>query len=166
MKILPPLEDDDTMIAALCYPFWYIASWMVFLSKKKDEPFVKFHAIQSLYFGLALLLINLLLTLIVFGISRCVPSAAGIIRQDVVWKGYMWKGLFLLGVFLVYLFLVVLGMIVVFYYAYKTYRGVYFKIPFIGQRIEDRYFAHLRDSDEEPPGAQGHLPPPVSRIPL
>jgi uncharacterized membrane protein len=175
MKILPPLEDDDTMISALSYPFWYIASWMVFLSKKKEEPFIKFHTLQSLFFGMVMFLVNLVLTLIVYGIFRCVPSAAGIINQpehEVVWKGYMWKGVFFPVIFAIYLFLLFIGMIIVLYCAYKTYRGVYFKIPYIGQYIENRYFSYLKEADEdapEPPAApvpRAGLPQAGRRPPL
>ncbi|MDQ7826748.1 MAG: DUF4870 domain-containing protein [Candidatus Eremiobacteraeota bacterium] len=150
MKILPPLEEEDTMLSALSYPFWYVTAWFVFFSRKKDEPFVKFHTIQSIAFGLAMSAGYLLLIFMLVGIFHCVPSLRKIIHeQGFVWKGYMAQGFFMVAVFLVFLLLFFVGLSLILYYSNKAWKGEYFKIPFIGQRIEDRYFSYLRDDVEQ-----------------
>jgi uncharacterized membrane protein len=153
MKILPPLEEEDTMIAALGYPFWYIVTPLVFLSRKKDEPFVKFHVLQSLFFGLATLGACIILTLILAGIFNCVPSLKGIIREGFVWKGYIWKGIGFVILFIIFNFIFLVGFSMVLYYSYKALRGHYFKLPFIGSFIEKKYFRYLMDDDEVSRGA-------------
>jgi uncharacterized membrane protein len=147
MKILPPLEEEDTMIAALGYPFWYIVTPLVMLSRKKDEPFVKFHVLQSLYFGIVTLVASIILTLILAGIFHCVPSLKGIIQQGFVWKGYIWKGIVFVILFLAFNFLFILGFCIIFYLSYKAFKGQYFKIPFIGAFVEKTYFRYLMDDD-------------------
>lgn len=51
MDILPPLEADDRMFSALSYPFWFITSWWVYFTPKRNEPFVMFHVYQAFYLG-------------------------------------------------------------------------------------------------------------------
>lgn len=148
MKILPPLQEEDSMLAALSYPFWYIVSWLILLSGKKDDPFVRFHAIQSLVFGAATSVASLFITLMFCGIFRLVPSAAKILKGE-VWKGYMWQGVIYVILFTLLCFILFIISVVVFYYAYRAYKGEYFKIAIIGARIEEKYFMFLRDQEDD-----------------
>jgi uncharacterized membrane protein len=151
MKILPPMEEGDTMIAALGYPFWYIVSPIILLTKKRDEPFMKYHALQALIFGAALLVFQIIVFLIMLAIFSCVPSLKGIIRDGYVWKGYMEKGCFFLAVFIVVIFVYLILMSIVFYFAYRAFRGDHFRIPFIGAMLEKKYFSYLEDPLPEAP---------------
>lgn len=146
MKILPPLQEEDNMIAALSYPFWFVVSWLVLLSHKKEEPFVKFHAIQSLLFGIFISFASLLLIAVLWGVFQLVPSIGKMLSGE-VWKGYMWKGLFFIIILTIFYFIFIVGCVIVYYYAYRAYKGDYFKIPIIGNMIENRYFKYLIDEE-------------------
>lgn len=148
MKILPPLQEEDSMIAGLSYPFWYIVSWLVLLSQKREEPFVKFHAIQSIAFGVFTTFCSIVLTLLLWGAFQLVPSKSKMIMGEFIWKGYMWKGLFFVILFTLFCLALCVFWIIVMYYAYKAYRGEYFKIHLIGDKIEHRYFRYLDDEGE------------------
>ncbi|MGV8124093.1 MAG: DUF4870 domain-containing protein [Candidatus Xenobiia bacterium LiM19] len=145
MKILPPMEEGDTMIAALGYPFWYIVSPLILFTRKREEPFMKYHALQALIFGAALVVAQIILFLIMIGIFSCVPSLKGIIRDGYVWKGYMEKGCFFLSVFVIVILIYCVMLSIVFYFAYKAFRGDHFRIPFIGVMLEKKYFSYLED---------------------
>ncbi len=145
MKILPPMEEGDTMIAALGYPFWYIVSPIILLTRKRDEPFMKYHALQALIFGAALVVVQIILFLIMTGIFSCVPSLKGIIRDGYVWKGYMEKGCFFLSVFVIVILVYLVMMSFVLYFAFKAFRGDHFRIPFIGAMLEKKHFKYLED---------------------
>ena len=47
MKLLPPIESQDTMLSALSYPLGFFVSPFLLFSKKKEDSFVRFHAIHK-----------------------------------------------------------------------------------------------------------------------
>jgi len=51
-----PQSDTNKLLAALGYPFMIIALIMILTDPGKKDPFVKFHAWQALFLGLAYLL--------------------------------------------------------------------------------------------------------------
>ena len=54
----PDVTSDDKLFAALCYVFFPIVSIIVFLMEdKKNRPYIRFHAVQSLVVGIVLYLI-------------------------------------------------------------------------------------------------------------
>lgn len=146
MKILPPLEEEDTMLAALSYPFWFITSWLILITKKKEEPFLKFHALQSLILGGVMTIGYFIIGMILVGIYHCTPSLKNIISGK-VWQGYMWQGVVFVILFSLFWLIYIIGSSIVFFFAYKAYRGGYFKIPYIGNYIENKYFSYLREEN-------------------
>ena len=48
---LRPQEDNDKIMAALCYVFYIIMSVVILATDMKNKPFLKYHAYQSLVFG-------------------------------------------------------------------------------------------------------------------
>lgn len=62
-QLNPDITSDDKLWAALSYiPFvWpFIAIIMLLMDDKKNRPFIKFHAVQSLAVGVAAFLLSFL----------------------------------------------------------------------------------------------------------
>lgn len=56
----PPAQSDtNKLLAALGYPFWVIALIMVLTDTGKKDPYVRYHAWQALFYGIALFVIGL-----------------------------------------------------------------------------------------------------------
>lgn len=53
---LQPQEDSDKIVAALSYIFAPILSVIILVTDMKNKPFLKYHAYQSLTFGIALII--------------------------------------------------------------------------------------------------------------
>ncbi len=51
---LRPQEDNDKIMAALCYFLIVIMSVVILATDMKNKPFLKYHAYQSLTLGIAL----------------------------------------------------------------------------------------------------------------
>lgn len=45
---MPDVTDDDKLWALLSWLFWPIAIIVLLMEEKKDRPFIRYHAIQSL----------------------------------------------------------------------------------------------------------------------
>lgn len=68
------VTQDDKLWAALGYPVAIVALIVLFMDEKKNRPFIKFHAIQSLIFNVALWVIYFILSAVSFGfLSLCFP---------------------------------------------------------------------------------------------
>jgi uncharacterized membrane protein len=131
-QIIPPLSDDDKMVAGMCYPAWFAASPWVLLSDRKNEPFLYFHALQSVFLGAAttiLSIISLLLMYLLFFHG----SLKSLSNQTPDLQRQMGCGLVSIMVFTVFL-LVVMG---IFFFQLwlggKASSGSLFKLPLIGQ---------------------------------
>lgn len=48
-----PLSDQNKLLAAIGYPIWIVALIMALTDTSKQDPFVKFHAWQALFLGIA-----------------------------------------------------------------------------------------------------------------
>lgn len=77
MSEQPSMEEvtsDDKLWAALGYPIALIAIIMLFMEDKKNRPFIKFHAVQSIALNVVFFLIATILSVITLGIGGiCVP---------------------------------------------------------------------------------------------
>lgn len=110
------------MVAALSYPFWFVISPMVLFSEKKKEPFVHFHALQALIFGsisTAGLLVSLFVMYLLFRLLSILPG--GIALGAVLFIVF----------FSAYLILLLADFLLILYYAYRTFQGETFSIPFV-----------------------------------
>jgi uncharacterized membrane protein len=68
------ITSDDKLWAALGYPIFIIALIMLFVEGKKDRPFIKFHAVQSLALNLVAWVITIILSVVTLGIGAiCAP---------------------------------------------------------------------------------------------
>lgn len=96
---------DQNMAAALTYPFGFITG-LIFLLIEKENRFVKFHALQSIFTSIALILISIILGF--------VPIIGWIIS--------------ILATPIIFVFIIVL--------IFKAYKGEWFKVPVIGDMAE------------------------------
>jgi uncharacterized membrane protein len=69
------ITSDDKLWAALGYPISLIALIMLFVEGKKDRPFIKFHAVQSLAINVVAWVIATILSIVTLGIGAvCIPA--------------------------------------------------------------------------------------------
>jgi uncharacterized membrane protein len=72
-----PTEDitsDDKLWSALGYPIPIIAIIVLRIEEKKERPFIKYHAVQSLIFNIALWILIMIVSAVTLGIGAiCAP---------------------------------------------------------------------------------------------
>lgn len=120
---------DPKVAGALSY-IWIVG--LIFYFIEKENRFVRFHAMQSIIFGIAnsvimsvLAVLAIILTF-AFGIGGAVVGGGiGMLVQMLVWVVWLIFWLFVL-VFLI-------GLV---FAAVKAYQGQMFKLPFIGNMAE------------------------------
>jgi uncharacterized membrane protein len=120
----------DTNIAAALAYIWIVG--VIFFIMEKENRFVRFHALQSILFGLlwivavfVLMIVNVILAVIVGVAAGAAGDAGGIIGM-LVW---------LISMFVWLIFpLVFLGVLIL--SAVKAYQGKTFKLPIIGNMAE------------------------------
>lgn len=129
-EILEPLKEDDKMLAALMYPFWYVVSWMILASDRKREPFLRFHALQSLVFGGAATVGFVIFSFAIY-----------IVFKVLSWLPFMRSTSPVVGIIFVLFFIT--WIIALFalaglclYYASRTAKGEVFKIFYLGNLVE------------------------------
>ncbi len=72
--VTPEITSDDKLWAALGYPIVIVAIIVLLMEEKKDRPFIKFHAIQSIAANVAFFIIGIVLSLVTLGFGGiCVP---------------------------------------------------------------------------------------------
>jgi uncharacterized membrane protein len=120
---------DPKVAAALSY-IWIVG--LIFYFIEKENRFVRFHAMQSIIFGItnsvimtALAVLAAILT-VVFSVGGAVAGGGiGTVIGLLVWLIWLIFWLVCLALFL--------GLI---FAAYKAYQGQKFKLPFIGNMAE------------------------------
>jgi uncharacterized membrane protein len=65
------ITSDDKLWAALSWAIPIIAIIVLFMEDKKNRPFVKYHAVNSLAFSVAFFVIISILSVVTFGIGGC-----------------------------------------------------------------------------------------------
>ena len=120
---------DPKVAAALCY-IWIVG--LIFFFIEKENRFIRFHALQSIMFGIAnsvilvvLMVVSFILT-IVMGIGGAmVGGGLGLIVSLLGWLVWLLFALVILVLFL--------GLV---FAAVKAYQGQKFKLPIIGNMAE------------------------------
>ncbi len=102
---------DENIEGALCYVLGIITG-VLFLILEKESSYVKFHAWQSILFGVAVIVINIILSILAF--IPYVGILVGILSM-----------VFSLLVLVLWLFLI-----------WKAYSGEKYKLPIIGDYAE------------------------------
>ena len=83
MSEQPQITSDDQIWAAICYPIPFVVALLVLLDEEKNKrPFLKFHAIQSIFFNIAIL--------IFFVIFSTVTLVIGFICGPLLWLVTLW----------------------------------------------------------------------------
>lgn len=68
------VTSDDKLWAALGYPIPLIAIIVLFMEEKKSRPFIKFHAVQSIAFNIALWVLIFVISAVTLGFGAiCAP---------------------------------------------------------------------------------------------
>ncbi len=105
-----PATENDKLVSALGYIFWFIVPIIVLLTEMKNSAFNRIHAFQGLVFADIGVIFFILYTCVTIVITAAVPPLGCI----------LWVGYFLpLG----------LGL----YYAYKTYSAGQVEFPYLSQ---------------------------------
>ncbi len=76
------ITSDDKLWAALGYPIPLISIIALLLEEKKARPFVKFHAVQSLVFNVALWVVIFVVSIVTLGF--------GAICAPLLWLATLW----------------------------------------------------------------------------
>jgi uncharacterized membrane protein len=120
---------DPKVAAALSY-IWIVG--LIFFFIEKENKFIRFHALQSVIFGIATSIVMFVLAILAvimtfaFGIGGAmVGGGIGAIIHLLVWL--IWLLFWLVGLALL------LGLI---FAAVKAYQGITFKLPIIGNMAE------------------------------
>ena len=132
MEILPPLSEEDRMLAGLGYPFWPVVPPLVLLSSRREEPFVHFHALQALALGLVSTGGGLLLALFTWLVLKVLPGSSP------TFSGVVGLGVFAFGFFSVLFYFGFL-----FFTAWRAAAGRFLRLPFLGAWAEARMQARL-----------------------
>ena len=111
---------DGNLAAALGYPIGIIA--IICLIIEKENRFVKFHALQSILYHVAAIIVFIVVVIVLVILSILLALARVGELSALLWLLYM---VVFLGYFA--------GLI---FAAVKAYGGDYFKLPFIGNMAE------------------------------
>jgi uncharacterized membrane protein len=68
----PEVTSDDKLWAALGYPIGLIAIIMLLMEDKKNRPFIKYHAVQSIAANVVFIIVSIILGVTVVG-AICAP---------------------------------------------------------------------------------------------
>ena len=52
------VSQEDKILLLLAYPIWIIAGLIIILSDKKKNPFLAYHGYQSVFLGIALMILG------------------------------------------------------------------------------------------------------------
>ncbi len=154
MKLLPPIESQDTMFSALSYPLGFFVSPFLLFSNKKDDSFVRFHAIQGLVVNVIVTVIALLCLVFLFLISKTSPSADTIrdiskYEPNPMNNGYMNNGCVFMVVWGLYFSFVLALFLAEVFCASRVWAGEDLRLPLIGPFIEKKYFADIVAIEQE-----------------
>ena len=115
------------MLAGLPYVVWPLGSAFILLSRKREEPFLHYHAVQALAAGGVLAAVLLVLMLGLFLTFRVMPGSAqyggAVLGMTVMFGG----GALLLGVLMTAIFL-----------GWRATEGEMLRLPIIGDFAEEK----------------------------
>ena len=115
-----PAAENDKLISALGYIFWFIVPIIVLLTDMKNSAFNRVHAFQGLVFGGVAFVFFILYTCVTTAITAAVPPLGCIL-----WVGYF------------------LPLILGLYYAYKTYSAGQVEFPYLSQATRSLFRQQL-----------------------
>jgi len=120
---------DPKVAAAISY-IWIVG--LIFFFLEKENRFVRFHALQSILFGIANTVIMMVLVVVAviltfaFGIGGAIVGGGiGTLIQMLVWL-----------IWLVFWLIAMVCLVGLVFAAVKAYQGQMFKLPIIGNMAE------------------------------
>ena len=121
---------DPNIAAALSY-IWIVG--LIFFFIEKENRYIRFHALQSILFGIAnsiimvaLVVVAMILSFISIAASATIGGGLGFLISMLVWLVWLLFSLVALALFL--------GLV---FAAIKAYQGQMFKLPIIGKMAEN-----------------------------
>lgn len=119
------------MLAGLPYVVWPVGSLFILASRKKDDPFLHYHAVQGGIFG-AVMGVVAVASFIGLGIVfRLLPGTSVYLPGMLGMATLAGGGLVLMAIFLTAIFL-----------AWRATEGEMLRLPFIGDFAEDKMLDH------------------------
>jgi len=82
MNEQPQITSDDQLWAALGYPIPIVALIVLLMEEKKQRPFLKFHAIQSIVLNIAIYIFIVVFSTVTLGF--------GVICAPLIWLVNLW----------------------------------------------------------------------------
>ena len=88
--IEPEISSNDKLWAAIGYPIPILPIIVLLSEEKKDNPFLRYHAVQSLIFNVAIWVLITVVSIVTLGIGAfCAP----LVWLAVFWPAYgAWQG--------------------------------------------------------------------------
>ena len=83
---IQPQEESDKIVAALCYIFAPILGVIILVTDMKNKPFLKFHAYQSITFGIALIVLWTIASFLAVVLTGCFIVPVLLVAQ--LWYAY------------------------------------------------------------------------------
>ncbi len=110
------ITDNDKLLAALSYPIWLVAVFVLISESNKNRPFQRYHAVQAL--GLAVA------AFAAYAVFGCLYAILTIIAAAIADA---------LGTIVACLFIPfwLIPLAVVLWFAYRAYQGEQFEIPYV-----------------------------------
>ena len=111
-------KKQETVLAAVSYVLGILTGIIVFLVSEKNDRYTKFHAVQSIFFHVSIIIIFWVLGILLlpFGMSPLMMPMAYVIVLPMLG----------LAAFVIWIVLII-----------KAYNGVKFKLPVIGELAEN-----------------------------
>jgi uncharacterized membrane protein len=122
-------SSDERVLAgvahlAICGGIWLIAPLLIFFLKRKDSPFVAFHALQATLLALAIVPITLGAWMLAI-----VAQIAGVVFLGDARASYLFVGLFFVSAFAPMLLVLGIGLVA----GVRAFGGSTWSIPFVGR---------------------------------
>ncbi len=121
------------MLSGLVYPAWFVAPFFVLASPKREDPFLHFHALQSILFGVFSTVAAFVLMIAIWVLMRVLPSSGGTISAFVGVAVFMGGMLGALMIFTMQLFL-----------GWRATSGQFLRLPVLGDLAEARMAESLQ----------------------
>ncbi len=140
MKILSPITEDDKMLAGLPYVVWPVGSLFILASRKKEDPFLHYHAVQGGLAGAVLAFLSLVAFLGMVLIFRILP--AGTVEE--VGEAASWSmsssipGFLGVMMFLGGTVIALTAFLAAVFLGWRASAGEMLRLPFLGDYAEEK----------------------------
>lgn len=119
------------MLAGLPYVVWPVGSLFILASRKKDDPYLYYHAVQGALFGAAMLVLSIASFIGLGIVFRLLPGSSTYLPGMLGMATLAGGGMVLMAIFLTAIFL-----------AWRATEGEMLRLPFAGDFAEDKMLDH------------------------